>query len=432
MDEDIYEYLDTQVLKYDLNKEYINELFLELRETLKVFHKKYKLKKKKIVKHIYKYFINKLNINEKVINISKLKQPEQRTAEWYNMRYNMITASDAASVIGTKTNDINSEELKKIHKHSPFKSKDELIRTKVEMNDVFKGNVYTQHGQIFEPIATTLYEKRNNTNIIEFGLIQHPNISIIGASPDGITKEAIMIEIKAPYKRVINGIVPLNYWIQMQFQLEVCNLETCHFVEIKSKFYNNKEEYINDSNNEDLKTKENLEKGMIIKCSNNTDNIYFYPNINEYNSEKLLNDWIEDRKIYYSEHYENVEILYWKIEKYSCTEIKRDKNWFDKKLGLFKDFWNKIEYYKKYPDKFNLIKKSKSIDIQQDICMIIDSDEEDEENIINKLNNNDKNIKKPKEKKKETENKINTKKLNENENNIKEIKICDIENDLEY
>ena len=44
-------------------------------------------------------------ISPKIISISKLKQPEQRTEEWYNMRYNMITASDAGSVIGTKLND---------------------------------------------------------------------------------------------------------------------------------------------------------------------------------------------------------------------------------------------------------------------------------------------------------------------------------------
>ena len=90
------------------------------------------------------------------------------------------------------------------------------------------------------------------------------------------------------------------------------------------------------------------------------------------------------------------------------TDFIAVKNWFDKKLGLFKDFWNKVEYYKKYPDKFNLIKKSKSIDIQQDICMIIDSDEEDEENIINKLNNNEKNIKKPKETKTKKKTKTST------------------------
>ena len=55
MIEDIFLYLENQNVKYDLNKLYINSLFLELREFLKVFYKRYNLKKKTIVKIIYKY-----------------------------------------------------------------------------------------------------------------------------------------------------------------------------------------------------------------------------------------------------------------------------------------------------------------------------------------------------------------------------------------
>jgi putative phage-type endonuclease len=376
MIEDIFLYLENQNVKYDLNKLYINSLFLELREFLKVFYKRYNLKKKTIVKIIYKYFTEKLHIQQKIIDISKLKQPEQRTEEWYNMRYNMITASDAATVIGTKTQHINEEELKKISKHSPFKSKNDLLKTKIDRNDEFKGNKYTEHGQIFEPIASLIYEKINNTNIIEFGLIQHPNIEIIGASPDGITKEGIMIEIKAPYKRVINGIIPSNYWIQMQFQLEVCNLEICHFVEIKSLFYKNKEEYDKDTNNIDLKTKDNLDKGIILKCSDNNNNIYYYPNTNEYKNTEELNKWVNNRIIYYKTIHETVEILYWKIDKYSCTEVKRDKNWFIKNLNLFKEFWKQIDYYKNNMEEYKKKVIKTKINIQEDVCMITDSDDE--------------------------------------------------------
>ena len=376
MIEDIFLYLDNQNIKYDLNKLYIDSLFLEVREFLKLFYKRYTLKKKPIMKIIYKYFIEKLQIQQKIIDISKLKQPEQRTEEWYNMRYNMITASDAASVIGTKTQHINEEELKKISKHSPFKSKNDLLKTKIDKNDEFKGNKFTQHGQIFEPIASLIYEKLNNTNIIEFGLIQHPTIEIIGASPDGITKEGIMIEIKAPYKRIINGIIPSNYWIQMQFQLEVCDLDICHFVEIKSSFYQNKEEYIKDTNNKDLKTKNNLDKGIILKCSNNNNNIYYYPNIYQYKNITELNNWVDDRIIYYKTLHDSVEILYWKIDKYSCTEVKRDKNWFTKNLNLFKDFWKQIEYYKNNMEEYKKKVKKTKINIQEDVCMITDSDDE--------------------------------------------------------
>mgnify|MGYP000430237918 FL=1 len=61
-----------------------------------------------------------MNINQLVINISKLKQPVQRSQEWYDARYNKITASEIASVIGTDTSNICESELKKIYKKPPL------------------------------------------------------------------------------------------------------------------------------------------------------------------------------------------------------------------------------------------------------------------------------------------------------------------------
>jgi len=52
MIEDIFLYLDNQNIKYDLNKLYIDSLFLEVREFLKLFYKRYTLKKKTILKII--------------------------------------------------------------------------------------------------------------------------------------------------------------------------------------------------------------------------------------------------------------------------------------------------------------------------------------------------------------------------------------------
>ena len=113
MDVDIYKCLDSLDINYDLNKEYINELFLLVRNILQKIYKRYLLKKQYIVKTIYNYFIKKMNINKSVINISKLKQPVQRSKEWYEARYNKITASEIASVIGTDMSYICENEKKK-------------------------------------------------------------------------------------------------------------------------------------------------------------------------------------------------------------------------------------------------------------------------------------------------------------------------------
>ena len=114
---------------------------------------------------------------------------------------------------------ICENEKNKIYKKSAFKNSYDLMKTKILQNDEFKGNIYTDWGILFEPIATLIYEHRNKNRILEFGLIEHPEINLFAASPDGITQyNAIMIEIKVPYKRVLSGTVPLNYWMRRNYR----------------------------------------------------------------------------------------------------------------------------------------------------------------------------------------------------------------------
>ena len=355
MNIDIYNILNNLDIQYDLNKDYINELFLLIRKILNNMYKKYKLKKRYIVKIIYKYFIEKMNINESVINISKLKQPAQRSQEWYDARYNKITASEIASVIGTDMSNICENEKSKIYKKPPFKNSYELMKTKILQNDEFKGNIYTDWGILFEPIATLIYEHRNKNRIIEFGLIEHPSIDILAASPDGITQyDSIMIEIKAPYKRVLSGLVPLNYWMQMQLQMETCNLDKCHFVEVKTHIYT-KEEYENDEyeNNDDiLYTNNKMEKGILLKCILDNKITYYYPSYDIFRSKSKMNKWIEERMEYYKNIFYSVECIYWKLNEYSCIEINRDKEWFNNILPKCKEFWDKVSYFKRNKEEF--------------------------------------------------------------------------------
>ena len=87
-----------------------------------------------------------------------------------------------------------------------------------------------------------------NVSTSEFGLIGHPKYSFLGASPDricnhykldGIHKSKYvgrMLEIKCPLVRkikmsgpIVDNICPIYYWIQVQLQLECCDLEECDF-----------------------------------------------------------------------------------------------------------------------------------------------------------------------------------------------------------
>ena len=385
MENSIIDFLQNYNVKYDLSHSYINKIFSDIKQYLLFLeYKRYKLTKKNITKYIYNYFNQNLNILQSVINISKIKQPEQRSPEWFAIRYKIISASDASSILGKNIQFISDSERSKILFKNGFKSKKDLIKVKILKQDSFTGNVYTEHGVIFEEVASLIYQKRNNTNVIDFGLVLHPTIDFLGASPDGITQNGIMLEIKCPYKRNLTNQIPSNYWVQMQLQLECCNLDICHFVEIKVQFYDNNIDYYNDTSpNDPLYTLDNLEKGILIKYEDqNNKNTYVYPPYNIYKNNDSLENWSKDTFNYYNTKYTNVEFKYWKITQYSLIEVKRDINWFKQTLPIFKEFWDKVLFYKDNLDEFNKdiintekASKSKSNDAFNEL-QISDSDED--------------------------------------------------------
>ena len=136
----------------------------------------------------------------------------QRTEPWYERRKTLITASDAGSALN-----IPSFKGQK-------NSRDDAIKTKVTGS--FKGNVFTRWGQEMEPHIASLVEDIFNDEVLEVGLLVHPTLDWLGASPDGVLKKTgQLVEIKAPYKRQLGGknagYVPATYFAQMQVQMQV-------------------------------------------------------------------------------------------------------------------------------------------------------------------------------------------------------------------
>ena len=101
-------------------------------------------------------------------------------------------------------------------------------------------------GTKYEPVSVQYYEYIYDTTIEDFGCIPHKEYSFLAASPDGINTDqnnylfGRMLEIKNVVSREITGIPKMEYWIQMQLQMEVCNLNECDFLETKfvEKTYN--------------------------------------------------------------------------------------------------------------------------------------------------------------------------------------------------
>jgi len=257
--------------------------------------------------------------------LQKIPQFEQRSQEWYDLRKGMITASDIATV----TSD------------NPYQKPITVLRKKCGLDDKFTGNKFTEWGIKYEQIANMIYEKDYNTTVIEFGLIQHPYISFLGASPDGITADGIMLEIKCPYVRELKPEiehegVPHYYWIQVQIQLEVCNLEICDFQQCKLYEYQDKNEYLSD----------NFDgyKGCVVnKRLTNNKLEYIYPPSLEMSNDELA-EWLKQ----YEEDDENYFITWWKLTNMLYTRLNRDREWFRNKLPIIEEFWKNVLYYRRH------------------------------------------------------------------------------------
>mgnify|MGYP001479367865 CR=1 FL=1 len=295
------------------------------------------------LKQLYKYFTN----SEKVNELKKLKLPEQRTQEWYDMRKNKLTASSFADAIG------------KGH----FKSRDEALLDKI-VDTPFVMNPITEWGTKYEEIATRFYEYLTNSTIYEFGLIPHPDFPAFGASPDGICDtnsppEYIgrMLEIKCPPKRKFTKNVPPHYWMQMQGQLEVCDLDECDFLQVKLDEYDNLDDYKTDSNGKIGFTKDDLPKGYTITFMKNGEPKYHYLYCPLFSSDEFILQWKQEKMNYLQENdFMFKEEKYWKITRYECTLVKRDKEWWNNSVKDIYKFYDDLLFFKK-DDNVEILKK---------------------------------------------------------------------------
>jgi putative phage-type endonuclease len=223
-------------------------------------------------------------IQKRIERLILFNNEKQKSDEWYEKRHSMVTASDIAAIF-----DVN-----------PYSTKQQLLRQKCRDPKEFTTNEFTQWGELFEPVAQSIYKKQFlEPEIFETGCIPHSKYDFIGASPDGILPCGKLIEIKCPKTRTINAKkVPHIYWIQMQIQMEVCNLNKCDFFQCKFYQYADKQEYISDVSNK--------YKGFIKESG-----------------------------------------VYWRLDKFTNKTITRDTKWFMKHVGMIKQFWDMVLHYRK-------------------------------------------------------------------------------------
>jgi putative phage-type endonuclease len=283
---------------------------------------------------------------DKLNNLKKLELPEQRSPEWYELRKEILTASSLAAAIG----------------HCHFKSRDELIYDKI-VETPFEPNPITEWGVKYEDVAIMFYEELYNVKVHDFGLIPHPEFSAFGASPDGICDDtgndeflARMVEIKCPPKRKFTKTVPPHYLMQVQGQLEVCDLDECDFFQVKLEEYASFEEYCQDKFEIDGvvqkgRTSLNYPKSAAATYKVGEKLSYEFLSLNPTNEE--VKEWVTKHST--KENF--FEIKFWKIERYECTLVKRDKKWWIETIDKILKFYNDLNHYRSDSEELGKLKK---------------------------------------------------------------------------
>ena len=183
------------------------------------------------------------------------------------------------------------------------------------------------------------------TKVEDFGCLKDNNHTFLGVSPDGInvddTSERYgrMLEIKNIVNREINGIPKKEYWVQMQMQMNVCELPECDFLETKFVEYSDYRSFLEDGTFN--KTEDGKQKGIMICFIKDNMPVYEYCplNTNKVDFEKWEGEVMKKHK-----KNEWFKTIYWKLEICSCVLVTRNILWFNAAVIVLKRCWEIIEY----------------------------------------------------------------------------------------
>lgn len=151
----------------------------------------------------------------------------QGSAEWHALRLGKVTASRVADVIA---------KTKSGYAASRANYLAELLCERLTgdsapsfMNDAMRW------GTEKEPEARAAYAFRTDLEVEQIAFVDHPRISMAGASPDGLIGADGMLEIKCPntathLDTLASGKPAAKYVTQMQWQMACAGRDWCDFV----------------------------------------------------------------------------------------------------------------------------------------------------------------------------------------------------------
>ena len=166
--------------------------------------------------------------------ITTREQVAQHSADWYAQRRNRLTASEFAQILDGRRGALLRQKI------APASEAADSYGSTVALAQEDGAMTPFSWGHRFEPIVRAIYEQEiagpNSVND-SLGRFSHRSIPYLSASPDGIVMTGALagrlLEIKAPKSRQPGPFVPYEYYVQMQIQMEVTDLEAVDFIEAK-------------------------------------------------------------------------------------------------------------------------------------------------------------------------------------------------------
>jgi putative phage-type endonuclease len=291
-------------------------------------------------------------IEPKIQYLREIPQPDQRTPEWYQFRWERITASNAWKAFESQStiNQLIYEKCQplKIFNETSIDEPMKMVNTNSPMH----------WGQKYEPLTVLIYERNYNTKVEDFGCISHSTYKFLAASPDGINvmkgsdRYGRMLEIKNVVSREINGIPKKEYWVQMQLQMEVCDLNECDFLETKFIEYPDTESFYNDSkigdngHRQSTLSNDNKTKGIIMSFHTKEGKPFYSYKPLDIENDDDITLWEESELEKYESapyNYVFIKFIYWKLEVLSCILVLRNNEWFKNNIGQLEKVWKTIE-----------------------------------------------------------------------------------------
>lgn len=150
----------------------------------------------------------------------------QGSPEWHALRLGKVTASRVADVVAKTKSGWGASRANYMA---------ELIAERLTgVPAASYTNAAMQWGVEMEPQARAAYEFYADTPVEPAGFVQHPVITMSGASPDGFVENGL-VEIKCPntsthIDTLLGQEVPGKYITQMQWQMACTGSAWCDFI----------------------------------------------------------------------------------------------------------------------------------------------------------------------------------------------------------